>query len=290
MSSNDYQLIDDYLYLGNKLSAACSDFKHIITVSKDNIHRNSLQDYLFIEAEDIPNEDLISYFDEASQFISKAVKSQSPVLVHCIAGVSRSATIVIAHLMKKYGYSKEESYNFVKSKRPIIEPNYGFKFQLQVYQEMGNSLDQTNINYRLIVLKSFQKKVTLSLFNYGPSKQDFILKLFSTYFQRLKPFYPNSLKCIFKCKKCRSFLFSDTVLLEPFDNLQTCSGLFVQPLEWMTSTISKQMKGMLNCPKCFTKLGYFDWHGLRCDEVCRKHAKMVPAFKLNLSKLDSHVL
>ena len=53
------------------------------------------------------------------------------ILVHCRAGASRSASLVIAFLMKKKKLSLIESYQFVLNKRPIIEPNMGFVIQLK---------------------------------------------------------------------------------------------------------------------------------------------------------------
>lgn len=52
-------------------------------------------------------------------------------MVHCFAGVSRSATIVIAFLMQECGMSLKDAYNHVKQKRYFIHPNDGFKRQLQ---------------------------------------------------------------------------------------------------------------------------------------------------------------
>jgi len=44
-------------------------------------------------------ENIYRFFEEAYNFI----KEGKIVFVHCHAGVSRSASIVIAYLMKKYG-------------------------------------------------------------------------------------------------------------------------------------------------------------------------------------------
>jgi len=49
------------------------------------------------------------------------------VLVHCHMGVSRSATVVIAYLMKYFHMTHREAYNFVKKKRSVINPNEGFR-------------------------------------------------------------------------------------------------------------------------------------------------------------------
>ena len=48
------------------------------------------------------------------------------ILFLCYAGVSRSATFAIAYLMKKHKLTKDKAFDLVKSKRSIINPNYGF--------------------------------------------------------------------------------------------------------------------------------------------------------------------
>lgn len=50
------------------------------------------------------------------------------------AGISRSATITIAYVMKKHKMRFEEAFRFVSSKRPQIEPNVGFREQLMRYE------------------------------------------------------------------------------------------------------------------------------------------------------------
>ena len=37
--------------------------------------------------------------------------------------------------MKENKWGFEKSYNFVKSKKPSINPNYGFQNQLKMYEE-----------------------------------------------------------------------------------------------------------------------------------------------------------
>jgi protein-tyrosine phosphatase len=60
--------------------------------------------------------------------------------VHCGAGISRSATIVIGFLMKYHNCSYNIAYNYVKNKRYIINPNPGFIDALK-------ELESTLFNY-----------------------------------------------------------------------------------------------------------------------------------------------
>lgn len=87
-----------------------------------------------LPAEDCEEYDLSVYFEESFNFIENALEKGS-VLVHCAAGMSRSATIVIAYLMKKNRWNVDEAFDFVKKRRKIISPNAGFMRQLRIYQK-----------------------------------------------------------------------------------------------------------------------------------------------------------
>lgn len=50
--------------------------------------------------------------------------------MHCIQGISRSVTIVIAYVMFKFGYDYKKAEQFVKQKRGIACPNNGFMVEL----------------------------------------------------------------------------------------------------------------------------------------------------------------
>lgn len=57
------------------------------------------------------------------------------VLVHCNAGVSRAAAIVIGFLMTSEEISLASAFSLVKNARPSVCPNAGFMEQLRIYEE-----------------------------------------------------------------------------------------------------------------------------------------------------------
>jgi protein-tyrosine phosphatase len=64
--------------------------------------------------------------------IHESIINGKRVCVHCKAGVSRSATVVIAYLMKYEKMNWHEAIQRVRELRPIICPNKGF---LQILKE-----------------------------------------------------------------------------------------------------------------------------------------------------------
>lgn len=91
--------------------------------------------FLRVPVNDSFCEKILPWLDRSVDFIEKAKASNGCVLVHCLAGISRSATIAIAYIMKRMDMSLDEAYRFVKEKRPTISPNFNFLGQLLDYEE-----------------------------------------------------------------------------------------------------------------------------------------------------------
>lgn len=88
-----------------------------------------------ITVDDSPGEDLALHFDYCLAKIDEVRRRGGKTLVHCIAGVSRSATICIAYMMKFHRMNLRQAYQHVKRKRPIIRPNVGFFEQLITFEK-----------------------------------------------------------------------------------------------------------------------------------------------------------
>ncbi|CAG0920074.1 unnamed protein product [Notodromas monacha] len=88
-----------------------------------------------VEMLDIPETPLIGLLPYCFSFIDGAREKGGCCLVHCNAGVSRSAAVVIAYLMKSEGMTYRSAHDYLKSLRPCIRPNDGFIRQLLEYEE-----------------------------------------------------------------------------------------------------------------------------------------------------------
>ena len=82
--------------------------------------------YKIINILDMPYVNIGRHFPTAINYIKEGMSEGNAVLVHCYAGVSRSASCVIAFLMQECGLTFLEAMSFVRKKRPIVFPNFGF--------------------------------------------------------------------------------------------------------------------------------------------------------------------
>ncbi|KAI8137494.1 protein-tyrosine phosphatase-like protein [Fennellomyces sp. T-0311] len=96
---------------------------------------------------DNPEANIIQYFPVTNSFIGTALDSGKRILVHCLAGVSRSPTVVAAYLMNKRRLHPKAALAIIKQTRPFVNPNAGFMNQLRLYREMDFTFDPYNPIY-----------------------------------------------------------------------------------------------------------------------------------------------
>ena len=90
----------------------------------------------------------------------KQTKKKNRVLVHCRAGVSRSATITIAYLMKRNDWTFEKSIEYVRERRVFISPNYGFVECLQAFDKILHPQLQGSTSISLCSLSQTETEIT----------------------------------------------------------------------------------------------------------------------------------
>lgn len=120
------------LYIGNR-EAGKSDkllgikgIDAVLQIADRSYEINDGRIRKYIAITDEPNQDISKYFRDSYKFIDEMIRQDKKILVHCDAGISRSSTIVIHYLMKKYGFTSSQAYKYLKARRPCIRPNDGF--------------------------------------------------------------------------------------------------------------------------------------------------------------------
>ena len=129
------------LYLSDAVAAkdkAMLSTNHITTVINVSMEATDtfLEDiqYVKVPLADAPNSRLYDFFDFIADHIHSVEMKQGRTLLHCAAGVSRSATFCLAYLMKYHSMSLLDAHTWTKSCRPTIRPNNGFGEQLIYYE------------------------------------------------------------------------------------------------------------------------------------------------------------
>jgi len=170
MNNRDINEIIPHLYISNWDTSnnpeiiRLHNIKAVITLETTNKPTQILRyyysnkiDFIHIQIIDMKESDIGKYFDSTYNFIQKHISKNENVLIHCAAGISRSATIILNFILRdmfrKYNLKHEKpeeiliySLDIARTKRPIINPNPGFINQLlekikdyQLYQIYNHS-------------------------------------------------------------------------------------------------------------------------------------------------------
>jgi len=135
------EVLNNVLFIGGATIAAHEEGLRGLKVSAIVNATNLVMDnfptwirYFRVPVLDEEDEDILTWLPETTAFIQAKILSQKTVLVHCQAGVSRSATVVCAYLMRYGGLTMEEALDHTSACRPCVCPNIGFITQLQRFQ------------------------------------------------------------------------------------------------------------------------------------------------------------
>ncbi|XP_052770965.1 dual specificity protein phosphatase 4-like [Mya arenaria] len=132
-----------HLYIGEEKHILHPDILHRIGITAIlNVSTSCLDQppsgfrYKSIPIRDNSTENISTWFNETLQYIEDTRREGGKVLVHCKAGVSRSATICIAYLMVHSSLSLDKAFDFVQARRTIIAPNMNFMQQLWEFERV----------------------------------------------------------------------------------------------------------------------------------------------------------
>lgn len=91
--------------------------------------------FVHFYAEDSPGFDIEQHFEPFCKLMND--NPNKKILVHCLIGASRSATLVMAYLLKTQNENTEFSVILknLQEKRVCVDPNDGFIHQLKEYEQ-----------------------------------------------------------------------------------------------------------------------------------------------------------
>jgi len=248
------------------------EISHILTILdyKPN-HIDHNRTHLYIQADDFQSTDLLTNeFEKCFQFIDKAIEQGHQVLIHCHAGVSRSATIAAMYLMRKYSLTREQALERLISKRSYwtVLPNDGFLRQLDLFHQMNYKVDIENELYKEFQRKRFDpiesttnKNNTSVLLSNDENERDY------------------------KCRVCHWKLFTNNDIQRHEDEsnilCDTKTQIFTYFLDWIDEIFDKPI-GKISCPNCKIILGEYSLQGIRCS--CHQWIK--PAFVFQCQSIE----
>ena len=142
----DAHYIKDNIWLGNRHSALDKDFlrekkiRVIINCSK-NLEFTDKKGIIKIRIpidDDLrtkSNQDMYNEYLKIIPKLKKYIDKNSNILVHCRAGMQRSASVIAAYLMNYHRYGIDRSINFIRSKRSVaFRPGPNFNIALIMYR------------------------------------------------------------------------------------------------------------------------------------------------------------
>ncbi|GLV40700.1 uncharacterized protein CBL_13798 [Carabus blaptoides fortunei] len=144
-------IIEPGLYLGDGFAAMDlkflekEGFTHVLNMAEGygpgcvntnaSYYRRTNIKYKGFNAYDRPSFPLETFFPDAIKFIQQAMDAKGKILVHCVMGISRSASVVMAYFIVTKKIRASQALRYVYQKR-IVQPNDGFMEQLARFSNM----------------------------------------------------------------------------------------------------------------------------------------------------------
>lgn len=282
------------------------------TMSLDLLGETPITDRLHVDLPDDATTNLLQHFPACLKFITANLQAGRKVLVHCAAGVSRSATVVTSYVMVEQQMSSDLALKYVQLKHPAAWPNQGFRYQLKLFEDMACKLDVNYEPYRRFMLSTLTQQ--------NVSSQEALPS-------PVEPGPEEREQMTFRCRKCRTLLATSCHVVDAeaeaagsidaaderiddwrakysggscsnlanagrtnrsLDNQSSlsASSVWLMPLRWMSGILGNKVQGKLYCPKCTSRLGSFNWSGMKS---AGGHW-VTPAFQLHGNNVDSETV
>ncbi|GAM22524.1 hypothetical protein SAMD00019534_056990, partial [Acytostelium subglobosum LB1] len=315
MSSEDISKIFPGFYIGS-LAAVKRDtldeyqITHVLSIMNGFKPKwPKMYKFHVIDIYDMDDVDIKKYFEQTFEFIEEG-RRDGAVLVHCFAGMSRSASICIAYLMKKLKIDYSDAHGLMVDARPIVYPNPGFVRQLKEFEQ------------ELIVQRKKAEKAALKA-----ERAEKAEKAESLIVEQIESLTVNdqtttktttttvvAAESLFDddeedaeefrycCRKCGSDLFVKSEIAEHqkgdgqesfkwsrrerTGHKDECTSFFLCETEWISKITmtpeNDDNRIVCHNAKCKEKLGSWSWSGAQCS--CG--AWVAPSFQIPKSRVD----
>ena len=162
-NNKDISQINENLFIGNISTATNRDIlkekgiTHIIDILSHKFEPFPKDfEYLFIQKYDTLDSDLTFSLPISNLFIRDAIKKGGKVYVHCMEGISRSVSIVLAYMMTLSEDSIDNLLGEIQDVRPIAQPNTSFMTQLFHFRDnvhYNNAIKELYYNSHLAYIR-----------------------------------------------------------------------------------------------------------------------------------------
>ena len=155
---DSYQEIIPNLFLGNYNSAKDDkllDKIHLVINCSEEIpfHSNKTKNFRVNVPDNLSldcNLKILVYINQILPVMYSCYKAKKPILVHCRAGMHRSATVIACFLMKYFNFNKDSSIQYIKSKRCVaFFPGPNFDLSLELFYNNIKKSKQVENNHFL---------------------------------------------------------------------------------------------------------------------------------------------
>jgi dual specificity phosphatase 12 len=125
-----FDRITDTIYLGSRI-ASVDDYKRLrahgvracVDMKREGADPWDFEAFLWLPTVDHDPPSPV-HLQMGIAFLRECERQQLPVLVHCMAGVGRSSTLVLAYLLafRFREASPREALDFLAARRPVVNP------------------------------------------------------------------------------------------------------------------------------------------------------------------------
>ncbi|KDQ58506.1 hypothetical protein JAAARDRAFT_34319 [Jaapia argillacea MUCL 33604] len=196
------------LWVGDMRSALdvenlrANNIRSIVSAMRGRISINPTFLRYQINLDDDEATDILVHLVPAISFIQTERDKGRGVLIHCQAGISRSATIAAAYLMYAKNLDATAALDIIRKARPHAQPNDGFIMQLEIFYETSFKVSRRDKETRMFYL---ERAVAEMMNGDGEIDTEMFAKYPRTPSDSVPP-TPGGLHRRIRCKMCRTEL------------------------------------------------------------------------------------